>query len=226
MDASHIFVMGDGLVLEQGTHSELLSDENGPYSRLVAAQHLREEREVDSDSVITVDGEDTEKRIQNEMPRGAKNSAHSLASDIIAQKKLLQGGNKNGDDYSLTYLFMRMGKLNQASWRNYGLGVVAASCIYPFVCCLLICSNWLRTVSGMVHPAMGILYATGINGFSDLDPRQRRRDGDRTALYYFVIAIISTCTLGLQNYFFSSAAASLTARVRSLSFKAILRQDG
>jgi ATP-binding cassette, subfamily B (MDR/TAP), member 1 len=223
--------MGDGLVLEQGTHSELLRDENGPYSRLVAAQKLREKREVeykDSDSVVTDDGDtvDMEKIAQNEMPLGAKNSAHSLASDIIAQKKLSQGDEKKDVDYGLMYLFMRMGKLNQASWRNYGLGVVAASCIYPFVCSFLVSSNWLRTVSGMVHPAMGILYARGINGFADLDPHQRRHDGDRTALYYFTIAIISTCTIGLQNYLFASAAASLTARVRSLSFKAILRQDG
>jgi ATP-binding cassette, subfamily B (MDR/TAP), member 1 len=223
--------MGDGLVLEQGTHSELLRDENGPYSRLVAAQKLREKREVeykDSDSVVTDDGDtvDMEKMAQNEMPLGAKNSAHSLASDIIAQKKLSQGDEKKEEDYGLVYLFMRMGKLNQASWRNYGLGVVAASCIYPSVCSLLVFSNWLRTVSGMVHPAMGILYARGINGFADLDPHQRRHDGDRTALYYFTIAIISTCTIGLQNYLFASAAASLTARVRSLSFKAILRQDG
>ena len=73
---------------------------------------------------------------------------------------------------------------------------------------------------------MGIVYARGISGFSDLDPHQRRHDGDRTALYYFIIAIASTCTIGLQNYLFASAAASLTARVRFLSFKAILRQDG
>jgi ATP-binding cassette subfamily B (MDR/TAP) protein 1 len=77
----------------------------------------------------------------------------------------------------------------------------------------------------MVYPAFGVLYARGINGFSELDPHQRRHDGDRTALWFFIIALISTCTIGLQNYMFASAAAILTAKIRSVSFRAIMRQD-
>jgi ATP-binding cassette subfamily B (MDR/TAP) protein 1 len=41
----------------------------------------------------------------------------------------------------------------------------------------------------------------------------------------FVIAILSTVAIGFQNYLFANAAANLTARLRSLSFKAMLRQD-
>ena len=41
----------------------------------------------------------------------------------------------------------------------------------------------------------------------------------------FLIAIGSTIAMGCQNYFFGVAAANLTSRLRSLSFKAILRQD-
>jgi ATP-binding cassette subfamily B (MDR/TAP) protein 1 len=77
----------------------------------------------------------------------------------------------------------------------------------------------------MVQPAFGILYSKGINGFSDLDPHQRRHDGNRNALYFFIVAILSTCTVGIQNYMFASAAAALTAKVQSLSFRAIVRQD-
>jgi ATP-binding cassette subfamily B (MDR/TAP) protein 1 len=46
-----------------------------------------------------------------------------------------------------------------------------------------------------------------------------------TALYLFTIALISTLTIGLQNYIFAAAAATLTTNIRSLSFRAILRQD-
>jgi ATP-binding cassette subfamily B (MDR/TAP) protein 1 len=41
----------------------------------------------------------------------------------------------------------------------------------------------------------------------------------------FVIAILSTAAIAFQNYLFEGAAATLTARLRSLSFKAMLRQD-
>lgn len=77
----------------------------------------------------------------------------------------------------------------------------------------------------MVYPAFGVVYAKGISAFSDLDNHQRRHDGDRVALWLFLIAIVSTFTIGIQNYMFSAAAANLTAKLRSLSFKAILRQD-
>jgi len=209
-DANRIFVMGEGLVIEQGTHNELLRDENGPYSRLVTAQKLREKREIDkdsdSDTAASGEAEDIEKKVRNEIPLGRQNSGHSLASEIIAQRQTVQGGEKD-DDYNLPYLFMRMGKINRDGWKNYQFGIIAA--------CL----------SGLVHPAFGIVYAKGINAFSDLNPHQRRHDGDRAALYFFVIAIVSTCTIGLQNYMFASAAATLTAKLRSLSFRAILRQD-
>jgi ATP-binding cassette subfamily B (MDR/TAP) protein 1 len=138
--------MGDGLVLEQGTHSELLRDGNGPYSHLVAAQKLREKREVeskDSDSATVAghEAEDMEKRARDEVPLGRKNSAHSLASEIIEQRKIEQGGEKEGGDYSLPYLFMRMAKINRDGWRNYKLGVVAAICTYSFICCFWIHFN-------------------------------------------------------------------------------------
>jgi len=41
----------------------------------------------------------------------------------------------------------------------------------------------------------------------------------------FVIAILSMLFIGVQNSLFGIAASNLTARLRSLSFKAMLRQD-
>jgi hypothetical protein len=41
----------------------------------------------------------------------------------------------------------------------------------------------------------------------------------------FLIAVGSMIILGVKNYLFSSAANDLTGRLRSLAFKAMLRQD-
>jgi ATP-binding cassette subfamily B (MDR/TAP) protein 1 len=81
------------------------------------------------------------------------------------------------------------------------------------------------SVTGTVYPAFGVVFAKAIEAFSYLDPHERRLQGDRNALYLFIIAIVSSIAMSIQIYLFSAAASRLTARLRTLSFKAILRQD-
>lgn len=80
-------------------------------------------------------------------------------------------------------------------------------------------------LTGAVYPCFGIVFALGINGFSSTDRSVQRHDGDRNGLYFFIIAIVSMICIGVQNYYFAAAAANLTRTLRSLSFKAVLRQD-
>ena len=81
-------------------------------------------------------------------------------------------------------------------------------------------------VSGLVHPAYALAFSKAVNTFSLADPHQRRVQGDRNALWFFIIAVVSSLALGVQSHVFSSAASRLVAKLRTLSFKAILRQDG
>ncbi|KAG6907876.1 hypothetical protein DXG01_007040 [Tephrocybe rancida] len=209
-DADVIYVMGDGLVLENGSHDDLIT-KDGAYARLVQAQKLREAKDSAARTGdITPESdepEDMEKLAREEVPLGRKNTGRSLASEIIEQKQKAHEGEKEKGDHSLPYLFKRMGLLNREGWRSYFWGAIFAS------------------MTGMVYPAFGIVYAKGIQGFSATTREEIRFQGDRNALWFFLIAIISTAAIGMQNYLFSSAAATLTAKLRSLSFRAILRQD-
>ncbi|OCH89914.1 P-loop containing nucleoside triphosphate hydrolase protein [Obba rivulosa] len=208
-DADRIYVMGDGLVLESGTHSELLSRENGAYARLVQAQKLREAREKrtqdDDDNETANSTDDIEKQAEEEVPLQRQKSGRSLASEILEQRSKEHGEEKH--DYSMPYLMRRMARINKDDWKRYTFGIIAATC------------------SGFTYPAFGIVYAKGINAFSDTNNHARRHDGDRTALWFFLIAILSAFAIGSQNYLFASSAANLTAKLRSISFRAILRQD-
>ncbi|KAF5337592.1 hypothetical protein D9611_014798 [Ephemerocybe angulata] len=212
-DADVIYVMGDGLVLEHGTHDELLA-KNGAYARLVETQKLRAAQGitgVDNDGRDGVWDEkvdmDIEKRTLEEIPLGRQKSRHSLASEIIEQKRLEKGEGDTKDDYGLLYLFKRMGLLVRDQWRHYFFGSIFAS------------------MSGFVYPAFGVVFAEGITGFTKLDRAERTHYGNRNALWLFIIAIIASVALVLQTYLFAAVAATLTARLRSLGFKAILRQD-
>ncbi|KAG1885118.1 P-loop containing nucleoside triphosphate hydrolase protein [Suillus subluteus] len=209
-DADRIFVMGDGLVLEQGTHDELLADENGAYARLVQAQKLRESREGQNDESTKIAGseEDMEKAVEEEIPLDRKHTNHSVTSDIVNKRSEEKAKTEiNEDEYSLFYLFKRMGGLNREGLYRYVIGTFFAMC------------------TGAVYPAFGIVYGQAISGFSAPTNAERRYDGDRNALWFFIIAILSAMSIGFQNFYFASSAAILTAKLRSICFKAILRQD-
>jgi hypothetical protein len=85
-------------------------------------------------------------------------------------------------------------------------------------------SHFLPLVVGTLHPAVGVVFAKGVGAFSELDPHTRRIEGDRHALYFFIIALVAFTT-AIQYFCLSSASALLTSKLRTLSFGAILRQD-
>ncbi|THG99670.1 hypothetical protein EW026_g2717 [Hermanssonia centrifuga] len=214
-DAECIYVMGEGQVLESGTHRQLLADENGPYSRLVTAQKLRESdvKQVDpleaDDSTVRgiEDGPRGafSKEAADEIPLGRIDTSRSLASEVLERRR--QEENKSEQQYPMIYLFKRMGAINSDNWRRYLIGGIAA-CLF-----------------GVVYPAFGIVFGKAVNSFSELDPHQRRHDGDRNALWLFLIAICAATAGGFSNIYFGISAAELTAKLRRLSFRAILWQD-
>ncbi|KAG2345376.1 P-loop containing nucleoside triphosphate hydrolase protein [Suillus weaverae] len=206
-DADCILVMGEGLVLERGTHAELLADENGAYSRLVTAQSLREVQEDDGlDAVISSDEADVEKPRPEELLE-RKSTIHSIGSDVVSQLKEKVGHQAPEDDYGLFYLMRRIAILHREGLHRYLIGSLFAIC------------------NGAAYPASGIIFGDAISGFSATTNSDRRYQGDRNALWFFILAILCALCMGFQNYFFASTAAVLTAKLRSKSFKAILRQD-
>ena len=130
-DADVIHVMGDGLVLESGTHHDLIQAD-GAYARLVQSQKLREERGresidvLDSDNLIEESGHSIEKEIPEEIPLDRKNTKHSLASEVQEQKQGAMGENEKEKDHDLPYLVKRTVPIMRDQWKSYFLGTVFA----------------------------------------------------------------------------------------------------
>ncbi|KAF9242522.1 P-loop containing nucleoside triphosphate hydrolase protein [Melanogaster broomeanus] len=209
-DADCIYVMGDGLVLEQGTHAELLAFESGAYSRLVHTQELRQrnDNEYSDRSGGPRIYVDEEKVVEEEVRLGDKSSSPLIAPDLVQKKtQEIKSNEVNEGDYSMFYLFVRIAALNRDGLWRYVLGTIFA------------------IMTGMVYPALSIVYGQAIGGFSATDPSVRQTDGNRNALWFFIIAILASISTGFQNYYFMASAAILTSKLRSLGFKSLLRQD-
>ncbi|KAG8754579.1 GTPase-activating protein [Serendipita sp. 396] len=217
-DADVIFVMGDGMVLEQGTHAQLLQDPNGPYAKLVAAQRLRENQsgETDEESADRTPGTGGQTPVHGDQETGVETqeilekqlkrsqTSKSLGSEVLRQDE--QAGKAKEQEYSMFYIMKRMALINRVSWKLYVLGFIAAA------------------ASGMVYPTFGIVYGKAMEAFQ-YQGRELRVRGDRSALWFFLIAIAATIAIYVQNVMFTRSAADLSWRLRTQSFRAILRQD-
>ena len=212
-DADHIYVMGDGMVLEHGTHNELLADTSGPYSRLIAAQKLREaqDSQAATSTEAVQEGAPLERQITGTSIGRSIEKGKEGSIDLNKEENatLIPHGDK---EYSITYLFRRMGRINEENWLLYVFGTIGAIAV------------------GCVYPAFGIVYARAVSTFEIIpdDPAARhdlRVQGNQNALWFFIISLLSTAAMAVQTFFFARSAALLTSKLRWLSFKAILRQD-
>ncbi|GJN89308.1 hypothetical protein Rhopal_002288-T1 [Rhodotorula paludigena] len=228
-DADQIIVLTAGHVLESamtssdGTaHDLLLRNPEGAYSKLVNAQRLREEEEEaekqgDSKTAAPVPGELTREEL-DEMARREKpqfetlkraGTGRSQASEAIERRKLdlEAGGQLEPIKYNFAYLIKRMYLLNSDQWKKYiwaFIGAVASGCVYP---------------------AFGIVFGGMIDAFQLQDPGRLEHEGNRQALWCFIIAILSTIAVIVQSWLWGDTAERLSQKIRHNTFRAILRQD-
>ncbi|KAK4704235.1 ATP-binding cassette, subfamily B (MDR/TAP), member 1, partial [Phenoliferia sp. Uapishka_3] len=223
-DADQIIVMSAGKILESAmtteagsAHVTLLRRPEGAYTRLVTAQKFREQTDVnDSDSEsgetapVGLTREQADELARNEKPQfetmkrvGTGRSAASVELERRNAADLESGSPVN---HSFWYLFGRLLDINRASKWDYGLGLISG------------------IVCGCVYPIFGIVFG-GVIGVFSLSGHALRSGGDRYALYCFIIAIVASIFIGLQNYAFGVSSERLSRIIRVRVFAAILRQD-
>lgn len=139
--------MGDGSVLEMGTHNELLQNSEGPYARLVRAQKLKGADQVEElprfDTQEPIEGSgimvENERGELDEKKIARVDTSKSLTSEIVKHRGLKKISDKE-EEFGIFYIMGRMAKINRESWKFYVIGFSAA------------------LVTGMTYPVFGIIY--------------------------------------------------------------------
>ncbi|XP_038653369.1 ATP-dependent translocase ABCB1-like isoform X2 [Scyliorhinus canicula] len=189
----------NGVLVEQGTHAELMQ-KNGVYHSLVLAQAFKSTEE--------------EKGIENGTEQDE--SSHVVYKRTLSNKSSTRSTtqieteveeNKAEVEKLKSVSFLKLFKLNKSEWPYIFLGVIGA------------------IVNGATHPAFCIIFAKIISIFTETDTAVIRQQANLYSILFCVIGIVSFVTYFLQGFMFGKAGETLTQKLRYMAFKAMLRQE-
>lgn len=220
--AHNIVVFVDGKIVEQGSHSQLLTL-GGTYARLVEAQNIHAEREAEATKADEADDNDFDDSQMTRTKSAADNSISSnlddktLQEDIrrvdttksISSVVLSKSSQETVGSYSLWTLIKFIASFNRPEFVYMVIGLV------------------FSVLSGGGQPTQGVLYSKAISAIS-LPPSEYgklRHDANFWSLMFLVVGIAQFFDFAVQGVAFAFTSEKLIRRARSKAFRAILRQD-
>ncbi|KAF0442740.1 P-loop containing nucleoside triphosphate hydrolase protein [Gigaspora margarita] len=215
-NATKIIVMGDGSIIESGTHDELMA-KKGAYSQLVEAQQLQQaEEKQDSLDKSIVPPEDADPLLvsnqadiipEEDYQLGRVTSNKSVSSAVLAKRKDdLEANMKHEYDYTTWELIKKIGKMNRPEITVLFIGLIAS------------------IANGSVYPIFSLIFANILQSFSTTGA-ELQHDATFWALMFLVIAVGTSLSSIIQGSCFGYSGESLTRKIRSATFDAMLRQD-
>nr|AJG01604.1 ATP-binding cassette sub-family B MDR/TAP member 1 [Dreissena polymorpha] len=190
----------DGVVAEQGTHTELMS-KHGIYQQLVTLQSMKS---ADDDDIENFNRDDTKRPSLNHqkstIDMTPKKHAHDKKEENKEQKKRVK---EEEVDASLR----RILKLNKSE--------------APFI----VMGCFASLVNGGAMPAFAVIFSEILGVFAILDEGEQEKKIIQYVLMFVGVGVISLIAYFVQGYMFGRSGEYLTLRLRSMSFKAMLRQE-
>uniref|UniRef100_A0A663MRJ6 ABC-type xenobiotic transporter n=1 Tax=Athene cunicularia TaxID=194338 RepID=A0A663MRJ6_ATHCN len=186
-----------GIVVEQGTHSELML-QKGVYYSLVM-QQVRANLFIFFLHVLFL--QSCEMLLCEALFSIV--SISSLIQHLIIKNSYGSLSKENLPDVP----YSRILALNKPEWLYILLGVIAAA------------------VSGGVHPAFAVLFGKIIGAFQETDTEKRNKNTLVLSLMFLLLGVITLTTYIIRGFMFGKSGEILTMRLRSLSFRALLQQE-
>lgn len=207
-NADNIVVMNKGLIVEQGTHEQLMAL-NGEYAGLVEAQRITGGKEAsindDSDSDDTVE---EVKRITSNTSADAAltrtKTGESLAS--VALKK-------QGEEVKHKYSFFMIGKM---IWEY---SKTDSKFMFP--------GMFISIIMGGGSPVQGVFFAKSITALSQPPDQYDKMKSDASfwALMFLMLGLVQFISTAAASVLLGLTSEALVRRVRDISFRTLLRQE-
>ncbi|XP_021545509.1 phosphatidylcholine translocator ABCB4 isoform X3 [Neomonachus schauinslandi] len=197
----------DGVIVEQGSHRELMKKE-GVYFRLVNMQTSGNQiHSGEFDLELN-----NEKAAEDMAPSGWKsrifrNSTHKSLRNSRKYQNGLDVETKELEENVPPVPFLKVLKLSKTEWPYFVVGTLCA------------------IANGALQPAFSIIFSEMIAVFGPGDDEVKQQKCNMFSLLFLGLGIISFFTFFLQGFTFGKAGEILTTRLRSLAFRAMLRQD-
>ncbi|KAM4028835.1 ATP-dependent translocase ABCB1-like [Anomaloglossus baeobatrachus] len=221
-----------GLVVEQGTHNELMK-KNGVYHSLVMLQNQgkdidAEDHDMDNSSDTEISGaafdiseiedeDDFEPTLQDIEHMLAPIKSGSFQKDTIKKKSKVELSEKKESmkpsgvadeerEISIAPL-MRILQLNKPECIYNVIGLIFAA------------------ICGGVIPSFSIILSKSIGAFKEQDATKHMQKSTLLSVMFAVLGLIYFVGLTFWGFMLGKSGETLAMRLRSLSFKALLRQD-
>ncbi|XP_020696967.1 ABC transporter B family member 11-like [Dendrobium catenatum] len=224
-NSDSIIVMNQGSILEKGSHSELIKDQNSAYSQLTQTQLIEES--IDKDGVHYQAIGDNNKTAGEigvyqhqplKSPLSIKSSfepsSHSLiyVGPTLPERDDLQerAPGKSKADFHLKQSkkvpLRRLAYLNKEE--------------IP----ILLAGSMAAIINGLKSPMRALMTSTFITIFYS-SPDKIKRDSIIWSATYLAFGVANLVAIPIRSYLFAVAGASLIRRVRLMAFKKVVNME-
>lgn len=219
-NANLIAVIQRGVVVETGSHDELLSKSDGAYTQLIRLQQIHKEQDDEMYKDVTHEGEtDAISRSLSKGSRGslglsqlrkslsASRSVHDQLgkSDRASDSDVEMGDKKNKKRVESS--IFRLAKYSKRESPFFILGCLAA------------------IANGTTFPIFGLLLSNLIKTYYITDHKKLRQQADFWSLMYLVLATGIFIVSPAQFYSFAVIGHRLIRRLRRLTFDKVVRNE-
>lgn len=192
----------------------MIKDPEGAYSQLIRLQEARHEGN-DNHHVSTSKSYSHSTSIKRSLSHGSSRGSskrHSLTlpfapPGLTPDEEDADEGKGDGKEIAPKKAPVgRLVKLNKPEFPVLLMGSLSAA------------------VHGVLFPMFGLLISSAIQAFYE-PPHKLRKDTRFWGLMCVVLGIISVISIPLEYFLFGVAGGKLVERIRSLSFRSVVRQE-